>query len=132
MLGMLIHYLFSRAGNRTGALISSMVSQLVLLGTAYFQVLTTGRFLYIFALFAQAIAVLFYGVTIRSRSMVINPIGFLALTTLTVLFGRMPQSFITKVLIGCFGLALLILSISAVIMRGKFKQLYEHFSDWEI
>jgi hypothetical protein len=109
-----------------------MVSQLVLLGTTYIQFLTAVRFLYFFALFGQAVAVLFYGLSIRSRSMVITPIGFLALTALTVLFGRMPQSFITMMLTGCFGLALLILGISAVIMRGRLKQVSEHFSEWEV
>ena len=131
MLGILIHYLLSRAGNRAGALIASMVSQLVLFGTSYIQVLTTERLFYLFAFFCLAFAVLFYGIAIRSRSMVITPVGFLVLGVLTILFGQMQQSFMARVLIGCTGFILLILGLSAAIMRGRFKQIGERFGDWE-
>jgi hypothetical protein len=128
-LGLLMHYLLTRAGSKTGAFITGMVSQLVLLGTTYIQFLSTERFIFFFALFFQAIVVLFYGVVIRSRSLVITPIGFLVLSALTILYGLM-QGIMAVVLIGCTGLTLLMLGILAVIMRDRLKQISERFSDW--
>jgi hypothetical protein len=128
-LGMLMHYLLTRAGSRTGAFITGMVSQLVLLSTTYIQFLSSERMVFFFAIFFQGLAVLGYGIIIRSRSLVITPLAFLVLSVLTVAYGLL-QGILTVVLIGCTGMLLLMLGILAVLMRDRFKQLGERFSDW--
>jgi len=129
VLGVLMHYLLTSAGSRTGAFITGMVSQLVLLSTTYIQFLSTERIVFFFAIFFQALAVLGYGIVIRSRSLVITPLVFLVLSVLTVAYGLL-QGILTVVLIGCTGILLLILGILAVIMRNRFKQITERFSEW--
>ena len=129
VLGLLMHYLLTRTGSRTGAFITGMVSQLVLLSTTYIQFLSTERLVFFAVLFFQALVVLGYGVVIRSRSLVITPLVFLVLSVLTVLYGLM-QGIMAVVLIGCTGLLLLMLGIAAVIMRDRLKQISERFSDW--
>lgn len=129
VLGMLMHYLLTRTGSRTGAFITGMVSQLVLLSTTYIQFLSTARIVFFFAIFFQALAVLGYGIVIRSRSLVITPLVFLVLSVLTVLYGLL-QGILTVILIGCTGIILLMLGILAVIMRDRLKQIGERFSDW--
>jgi hypothetical protein len=128
-LGLLMHYLLTRAGSRTGAFFTGMVSQLVLLSTTYIQFLSTGRIVFFFAIFFQALVVLGYGIVIRSRSLVITPLVFLVLSVLTVAYGLL-QGILTVVLIGCTGIVLLMLGILAVVMRDRFKQIGERFSDW--
>jgi hypothetical protein len=128
-LGLLMHYLLTRAGSRTGVLITGMVSQLVLLGTTYIQFLSTERLLFFTVMFFQALIVLVYGIIIRSRSLVITPIVFAVLSVLTVLYGLM-QGIMTILLIGCTGIILLSLGIFAVIMRDRLKQISERFNDW--
>ena len=129
VLGMLMHYLLTRTGSRTGAFVTGMVSQLVLLSTTYIQFLSTERLVFFALLFFQALIVLGYGVVIRSRSLVITPLIFLVLSVLTVLYGLM-QGIMAVVLIGCTGLLLLMLGIAAVIMRDRLKQISERFRDW--
>ncbi len=128
-LGLLMHYLLTRAGSRTGAFVTGMVSQLVLLSTTYIQFFSTEDTVFFFAIFFQALAVLAYGVVIRSRSLVITPLVFLVLSVLTVAYGLL-QGILTVVLIGCTGMLLLLLGIFAVIMRDRFKQISERFSEW--
>ncbi len=128
-LGMLMHYLLTRAGSRAGAFITGMVSQLVLLSTTYIQFLSTERLVFFVVIFFQALAVLVYGIVIRSRSLVVTPLVFLVLSVLTVLYGLL-QGILTVVLIGCTGFILLMLGILAVIMRDRLKQISERFSDW--
>ncbi len=129
-LGLLMHYLLTRAGSKTGAFVTGMVSQLVLLGVTYIQFLSNERLAFFAVLFFQALAVLVYGVVIRSRSLVITPIIFVVVTVLSVMFGLM-QGIWTVMLIGCTGLLLLMLGILAVVLRERIKQITERFSDWE-
>jgi hypothetical protein len=128
-LGILMHYLLTRAGSRTGAFITGMVSQLVLLGTTYIQFVSTERLLFFAVMFFQALAVLVYGVIVRSRSLVITPIIFAVLSVVTVLYGLL-EGILPVLLIGCTGVILLMLGIFAVIMRDRLKQISERFNDW--
>ena len=128
-LGLLMHYLLTRTGSKTGAFITGMVSQLVLLGTTYIQFLANEQLGFFAILFFQALAVLVYGIVIRSRSLVITPIIFVVLDVLTVLFGLL-QGITTILVIGCTGLLLLLLGILAVVMRERWKQISERFGDW--
>lgn len=128
-LGLLMHYLLTRAGSKTGAFVTGMVSQLVLLGVTYIQFLSNERLLFFAILFFQALAVLAYGIVIRSRSLVITPIVFAVLAVVSVMYGLM-QGIWAVVLIGCTGLLLLMLGILAVVLRERIKQITERFSDW--
>jgi hypothetical protein len=132
-LGMLMHYLLTRAGSRTGAFITGMVSQLVLLSTTYIQFLSaeglTERLVFFAVIFFQALVVLIYGIVIRSRSLVITPIIFSVLSVITVLYGLL-EGILPVIMIGCTGLTLLMLGILAVIMRERLKQISERFGDW--
>ncbi len=128
-LGLLMHYLLTRAGSKTGAFVTGMVSQLVLLGVTYIQFLSNERLVFFVILFFQALAVLVYGVVIRSRSLVITPIIFAVLAVLSVMYGLM-QGIWAVMLIGCTGLLLLMLGILAVVLRERIKQITERFSDW--
>jgi len=129
-LGLLMHYLLTRTGSRTGAFITGMVSQLVLLGTTYIQFVSTEKLAFFAVLFFQALIVLLYGIIIRSRSLVITPIIIVVIAVMTVLFGLL-QGIGTIIMIGCTGIILLMLGILAVIMRERIKELGDRFSDWK-
>lgn len=130
ILGMIMHYLLTRAGSKTGALITGMVSQLVLLGTTYIQMFNTERLIFFVVLFFQSLAVLIYGIVIRSRSLVLTPIVFSVLGVVTVVYSAL-KGISTVVLIGCTGIILLMLGILAVVMRERITRLGERLSDWQ-
>ena len=128
-LGILMHYLLIRTGSRAGAFFTGMASQLGLLGTTYIQFISSEKLSFFAILFFQALAVLVYGIVIRSRSLVITPIIFAVLSVMTVLYGLL-EGILPVILIGCTGLILLMLGIFAVIMRERLKQISERFNDW--
>jgi cell division septation protein DedD len=84
LLGLLMHYLLTRTGSDKGAFVTGLVSQLLLLGTTYIQMLATEELGYFAALFFQALAVLIYGLVLRSRSLVGVPVAMLVLGVSTV------------------------------------------------
>jgi len=129
-LGLLMHYLLTRSGSRRGAFITGMVSQLILLGTTYIQMISAGEVGYFFVLFFQALVVLAYGVVARSRSLVVAPIAFAVLAVVTVLYSAL-KNLSLVVIIGVTGITLLILGIVAVVMRERITTLAERFSDWD-
>jgi len=130
LLGMLMHYLLVRAKSKTGAFIMGMVSQLTLLGTTYIQMTSTEKLSFFFVLFIQSMIILAYGIVMRSRSLVIAPIGFAVLGTVTVLYSALRDLSIVLI-VGVTGLALLVLGILAVLMRERITTLAERFSDWD-
>jgi hypothetical protein len=130
-LGMLMHYLLTRTGNnKSAAFITGILSQLVLLSTSYIQMVGSGELKYFFVLFLQALVVLIYGVVIRSRSLVIAPIAFIALASVTVLYNALKDLSVVLI-IGITGLILLGLGTLAVVMRERISNLAERFSDWD-
>lgn len=129
LLGMLMHYLLTRAGSKTGAFIAGMLSQLVLLGTTYIQMLSTERLSFFFVLFAQSMAVLVYGLIQRSRSLVITPIVFAVIGVMTVVYSAL-KGLGPVILIGSTGVLLLMAGIVAVLMRERITKLGEQLSDW--
>lgn len=129
LLGMLMHYLLIRANSRTGAFIMGTVSQLVLLGTSYIQLVSTSQVGFFLVLFFQSLVVIFYGLYMRSRSLVFAPIAIVALATLTILYSAL-QNLSLVIIIGVSGLILLTLGILAVLMREKITSFVERFSDW--
>lgn len=129
LLGILMNYLLSRAGSKTGAFIAGMLSQLVLLGTTYIQMVSTSELSFFFVLFAQSLVILAYGIIMRSRSLVIAPISFVVLGVMTVLYSALKDLSLV-VIIGVTGIVLLLLGILAVVMRERITTLAERFSDW--
>jgi len=136
LLGMIQHYLLTRAESKTGTFIMGMLSQLTLLGTTYIQMVSNGSdgLIYFVVLFFQAIAVLVYGVIIRSRSLTFTPIFFSVVGVLSVLYivvYDLLDAFTTILMVGCTGVILLALGILAVIMRKRITKLGERLSDWK-
>ncbi len=130
LLGLFQHYLLVRAGSKTGAFLTGMVSQLVLLGTTYIQMLSTQQLGYFIVLFFQFLVVLLYGVVIRSRSLTFTPIIIIILGVITVLYSAF-KGLNTVVLIGCTGIIMLVFGIIAVLMRERITKLGERLSSWE-
>lgn len=128
-LGMLMHYLLLRAGSNTGAFITGMTSQLVLLSVTYIQMVAANSLGYFAALFFQSLVVLIYGLVIRSRSLVFTPIAFVVLGVITVVFSVL-KGIATVILIGCTGILFILLGIGAVLMRERISDLRGRLSDW--
>jgi hypothetical protein len=130
LLGMLMHYLLTRAGSKTGAFIAGMLSQLVLLGTTYIQMVSTERLSFFFVLFIQSMLVLIYGLIQRSRSLVITPIVFAVIGVMTVIYTAL-KGLGPVILIGSTGVLLLMAGIAAVLMRERITRIGEQLSDWK-
>ena len=109
--------------------IMGILSQLVLLGTSYIQMVETGELKYFFLLLFQFLAMLAYGIVVRSRSLVIAPIAIVVLAVLTVLYNALKDLSLV-IIIGVLGLILLTLGIFAVVMRERITSMAERFSDW--
>ncbi len=132
-LGLLMHFLLVRSGSARGAalgaFITGMVSQLVLLGTTYIQMYSTNQLSYFIMLFFQGLAVLGYGILIRSRSLVITPLSFIVLGVITVVLSVL-SGVPTAIIIGCTGLALLAAGILAVVMRERILAAGDRLGGW--
>jgi hypothetical protein len=129
LLGMLMQYLLTRAGSKTGAFIMGLLSQFVLLGTTYIQMVELLNLGFFFVLFIQSLTILAYGIVMRSRSLVIAPTGFVVLGVMTVMYNAL-KNLSLVVIIGVTGIVLLLLGIIAVVMRERITTLAERFSDW--
>ncbi|MDX9991684.1 MAG: hypothetical protein RBS68_06490 [Anaerolineales bacterium] len=129
LLGLLMHYLLARAGSDTGAFVTGLISQLLLLGTTYFQMLATNELGYFAALFFQALVVLIYGLVLRSRSLVGVPVVMLVLGVSTVVLFIL-RGLSTVILIGCTGIVMLVAAILAVVLRERLSQVGERLSSW--
>ncbi|HEX2996229.1 MAG TPA: hypothetical protein VHP14_15495, partial [Anaerolineales bacterium] len=130
LLGMLMHFLLTSAGSKTGAFIAGMLSQLVLLGTTYVQMLSTEKLSFFSVLFIQSLVVLIYGLIQRSRSLVITPMVFAVLGVITVLYSAL-KGLGPVILIGSAGILLLLAGIAAVLMRERITRLGEQLSEWK-
>jgi hypothetical protein len=129
-LGLLQHYLLRRGGQKTAAFIMGVLSQLVLLGTSYIQMVQTGELKYFFLLLFQFLAMLAYGIVVHSRSLIIAPIAIVVLAVLTILYDAL-KNLSLVIIIGVIGLILLTLGILAVVMRERITSMAERFSDWD-
>ena len=130
LLGLVQHYLLVRAGSKTGAFVMGMLSQFVLLGTTYIEMVDKNELIYFVVLFFQSLAVLVYGLVIRSRSLTFFPIGFVVLGVITVVYSAL-KGVATIFLIGCTGIILLMLGVFAVLLRERISKLSERMSDWK-
>ncbi|CAG1010017.1 hypothetical protein ANAEL_03888 [Anaerolineales bacterium] len=136
LLGMVQHYLLTRAGSKTGTFIMGMLSQLTLLGTTYIQMVSNGSegLIYFVVLFLQSLAVLVYGVVIRSRSLTFTPILFSVVGVLSVLYivvYDLLDAFTTILMVGCTGIILIGFGILAVLMRERITKFGEKLSEWK-
>ncbi len=129
LLGIVMHYLLTRAGSKLGAFLTGMFSQLVLLGTTYIQLVSTERLGFFVVIFLQGLATLGYGIVIRSRSLLITPIIFIVLSVIAVVYGAL-KNISTVVLIGCSGIVLLLLGILAVVLRERLAKFGDRWSSW--
>ncbi|MCC7118801.1 MAG: hypothetical protein IT310_09770 [Anaerolineales bacterium] len=130
LLGLFQHYLLTRAGSKAGAFIMGMLSQFILIGTSYVQMVQQNQLIYFFALFIQSITVLGYGIIVRSRSLTFFPIGFVIIAVITVVLGQL-QGIATILLVGCAGVVLLTLGVVAVLLRERIAALGEKLSSWQ-
>ena len=130
LLGMLTHFLLTQAGSKTGAFIAGLLSQLVLLGTTYVQMVSTEKLSFFFVLFVQSMLVLIYGIIQRSRSLVITPIVFAVLGVMTVIYTAL-KGLGPVILIGSTGVLLLTAGIVAVLLRERITRLGEQLSEWK-
>lgn len=130
LLGMLMHFLLTQAGSKTGAFLAGMLSQLVLLGTTYTQMVSTNRLSFFFVLFVQSMIVLIYGLIQRSRSLVIMPIVFAVLGVMTIVYSAL-KGLGPVILIGSTGVLLLMAGIIAVLLRERITRLGEQLSEWK-
>ncbi len=129
LLGLLMHYLLARAGSDKSAFVTGLISQLVLLGTTYIQMIANEELGYFVALFFQALAVLVYGLVVRSRSLVGLPIVMLVLGVTTVMFFIL-RGLSTVILIGCTGIVMILVATLAVVLRERLAQVGERLSSW--
>ncbi len=129
LLGLLMHFLLTRAGSDKGAFVTGLVSQLTLLGTTYIQMLATEQLGYFAALFFQALAVLVYGLVARSRSLVGVPIAMLVLGVSTIVLFIL-RGLSTVILIGCTGIVMILAATLAVVLRERLAQVGERLSGW--
>lgn len=133
LLGFVMHYLLVRAGSPREAFVMGGLSQLVLLGTTYIQMLVTERFSFFFVLFFQSLVVLAYGVVVRSRSLILAPIVFSILGVVSVAFSVL-AGVRSAILIGCTGLIMIVLGVLALLYRDRVlaagRRLGESFGGW--
>jgi hypothetical protein len=130
ILGMLMHYLLVRSRNPRGAFMAGLFSQLVLLGTTFIQLLSTKELGYFVVILFQGLAVLTYGIIARSRSLVIAPIAFIVVSVIAVLYTAL-KGIGTVVLIGGAGIILLLLGITAVLLRERIAIIGDRLSAWQ-
>lgn len=130
LLGMLMHYLLMRAGSDFGAFITGTVSQLILIGTTYIQMIALEQLGFFAALFFQALIVLIYGLIVRSRSLVGIPIAMLILGVTTIVFFIL-RGLSTVILIGCTGILMIVLATMAVVLRERLVSMGERLSGWK-
>lgn len=130
LFGLIQHYFLTRAESKTGTFIMGMFSQFVLLGTTYIEMVNKNELGYFFLLFVQSIVILVYGLVIRSRSLTFFPIGFVTLGVITVVYSAL-KDIGTIFVIGCTGILLLMLGITAVLMRERIAKLGEKLSNWK-
>jgi len=130
LFGLIQHYLLTRAEGKTGTFMMGMFSQFVLLGTTYIELVNKSDIGNFFQLFIQSLVVLVYGIIIRSRSLTLFPIGFVALGVVTVVYSAL-KDVGTIFVIGCTGILLLMLGVGAVLLRERIAKLGERLSDWK-
>jgi hypothetical protein len=116
LLGIVMHYLLVRRGHQAAALVTGLLSQLILLSTTFVQMVASEELRFFFILFFQSLVLLAYGLVVRSRSFVFVPILFTVLGVFGVVFTVL-SGLPTAITIGCAGIVLLLFGIVALLLR---------------
>jgi hypothetical protein len=132
-LGLALHYLLRKMDAPRTTFVAGLLSQFVLLGSSYIQMVQTENLSFFLVLFFQGLAVIVYGTVIRSRSLVLVPIGFIVLGIASIVVKAF-SDFLSLIAIGCSGLLLLGLGIWALFLRERIDKAGERvratFADW--
>lgn len=129
LLGLIMHYLLVRSGSNMGAFVIGLMSQVVLLGTTYVQMMANQSLSFFAVLFFQALAVLVYALVVRSRSLLIGPLIFIVLGVISAAFTVL-AGIPVIILIGCTGALLLLLGVVALVMREQLLKVTGKLSGW--
>jgi hypothetical protein len=126
LLAVITHYLLYQRREERGAFLvgftTGWIAQVILLGTSFIQMSAGLEFF--FLLFFQSLALLGYGLMIRSLSFTIMPILFVVGGVLRVVFTVLAD-YSTVVILGCTGLSLLLVGIAALGLRDRLLKAYE-------
>jgi tetratricopeptide (TPR) repeat protein len=132
LLAIVTHYLLTRRSEQRAAFVigfaMGVTAQMILLGTSFIQMSIGLQFFFI--LFFQSLILLGYGLVIRSLSFTIIPILFVVGGVLRVVFTALAH-YSTVVTLGCTGLGLVLLGITALVMRERLLTTYEEFQQSE-
>lgn len=118
LLGMVMYHLLARRRHTFAALLTGLLAQLILLSTTYIQMVSADNFQFFFIMFFQALALLIYGLVVRSRSFVVAPLVALVIGVVTVALTVL-SGLPTALIIGCTGILLLLLGILALLLRER-------------
>ncbi len=133
VLGVLMHNIFLRSKNPIAAVITGILTILILLSTTFTQMVQTEELRYFLLLFIEALVLLGYGLVMRSRSLFFLPIVYLVLATIVVMTTVL-SGVPTAMIIGCTGLLLLCLGILALVIRDRLvkvsERVGERFNIW--
>jgi hypothetical protein len=132
LLAIVTHYFLTRRSEGRAAFMlgfaMGVTAQMILLGTSFIQMSAGLQFF--FMLFFQSLILLGYGLVIRSLSFTVIPILFVVGGVLRVVF-EMWARYSTVVTLGCTGLALVLLGITALVMRERLLRTYEELQQPE-
>ncbi len=128
--GLVMHYFLRRHGYMRLAWLTGLLAQLILLTTAWAQMLQHDALWYFIALLAEGLLTLAYGVLMRSRSLTGTAALFLLLGGLTVLYGWL-HGLNVVVLLGVLGAVLLFLGVYGIQLRDKWLPVMSRLEDWE-
>ncbi len=133
LLAIVTHYLMVRRSEQPEAFVvgfaMGVTAQVILLGTSFYQ-MSAGLQQFFFLLFFQSLILLAYGLVIHSLCFTIIPILFVVGGVLRVVFTLL-ASYSTVLIIGGTGLALVLLGITALVMRERLLRTYEEFRQTE-
>ncbi len=131
LLGIIMHYLVVRSAEKSQhkwvAFITGILAQMVLLSTTYIQMVDRHDFTFFSIIFFQSLALLIYGLVVRSRSFVLLPVFFLVLSALTVALTIL-SGLSTALVIGITGMIMLFIGIAGLGFRLKIAAATEQFN----
>lgn len=134
LMGLLMHYLLTRAKHRLPAYLTGLISMLLMLSVPLFQLVFGGSLWFFWAVFFQSLAVIAYGLVARSRTLTFAPVIYVIIATAytsVVLLGG--WTFV--IIVGITGIALLGLGTLALLFRQQVfavgQKVLKELSAWE-
>jgi hypothetical protein len=133
LLGIILHYLLRKMGTPKLTFLAGLTSQFILLGGSFIQMVATENLTFFLLLFFQAMVVIAYGTVVRSRSLVLAPIGFLVLGVSAIVY-KAYRDRLSLLVVSCTGFLLLMLGISGLFLRERIgaagRRVSAVFSEW--